>query len=338
MKTALIFGVNGQDGSYLAEFLLNKNYIVHGTRRYSSTGSLDNIKSVLNKKNFYLHFSDITDSSNIHNLISKCKPDEVYNLAAQSHVHVSFFTPEHTSDVDALGHLRVIEACRKINKKIKIYNASTSELFGSTKVKPQNERTPFEPVSPYSVSKQYAFEISKVYRNAYGMFICNGILFNHESPRRGLSFVTRKITSAVADIAARKIKSFSIGNLNAKRDWGYAKDYVEPMWLILQQKTPEDYVISTGKQHTVREFISKAFKHINIEIEWKGKGKKELGLNRKNKDVLVKVDPYYFRPNEVEDLLGDSTKAMKKLKWKSKTDIDTLVEIMMKYDLKNKNL
>ena len=338
MKIALIFGVNGQDGSYLAEFLLKKNYVVHGTRRYSSTGSLDNIKNVLTKKNFYLHFSDITDSSNIHNLISKCNPDEVYNLAAQSHVHVSFFTPEHTSDVDALGHLRVIEACRKINKKIKIYNASTSELFGSTKVRPQNEKTPFEPVSPYSVSKQYAFEISKVYRKAYGMFICNGILFNHESPRRGLSFVTRKITSAVADIAAKRIKFFSVGNLNAKRDWGYAKDYVEPMWLILQQKTPDDYVISTGKQHSVREFISKAFKHINIEIVWKGKDKNELGLNKKNKDVLVKIDPYYFRPNEVEDLLGDSTKAMKKLKWKSKTNLDSLIKIMMKHDLKLRGL
>ncbi|MDC3053324.1 GDP-mannose 4,6-dehydratase [Candidatus Pelagibacter sp.] len=338
MKKALIFGVNGQDGSYLSEFLLDKKYKVHGTRRYSSTGSLDNLKNILLNKNFNLHFSDITDSSNIHNLIAKCKPDEVYNLAAQSHVHVSFFTPEHTSDVDALGHLRVIEACRKINKKIKIYNASTSEIFGSTKIKPQNENTPFEPVSPYSVSKNYALEISRVYRKAYDMFICNGILFNHESPRRGLSFVTRKITSAIADIAASKIKSFSVGNLNAKRDWGYAKDYVEPMWLMLQQNKPEDYVISTGKQYTVREFISKAFKHINIDIIWRGKGKKELGINKKNKDILVKVDPYYYRPNEVEDLLGDSGKAKKNLGWKSKTDIDELIELMMRHDLKLRGL
>ncbi|MDC0446223.1 GDP-mannose 4,6-dehydratase, partial [Candidatus Pelagibacter sp.] len=309
-----------------------------GARRYSSTGSLYNLKNVLNHKNFSLHFSDITDSSNIHNLISKYKPDEVYNLAAQSHVHVSFFTPEHTSDVDGLGHLRVIEAARKINKKIKIYNASTSELFGSTKVKPQDEKTPFEPVSPYSVSKQYAFEISKVYRKAYGMFICNGILFNHESPRRGLSFVTRKITSAVADIAAKKINNFSVGNLNAKRDWGYAKDYVEPMWLMLQQKKPDDYVISSGKQYTVRQFISKAFKYINIDIAWKGDGKNELGINKKNNQILVKVDPYYYRPNEVEDLLGDSNKAKRKLNWKSKTNIDTLIKLMIKHDLKLRGL
>tara|TARA_B100001769_G_C22097694_1_gene592353 strand:+ start:506 stop:1522 length:1017 start_codon:yes stop_codon:yes gene_type:complete len=335
-KNAIIFGVNGQDGSYLAEFLIKKNYVVHGTRRYSSVNNIKNLYNVINEKNFFLHYSDVTDSSNIQSIINEFKPDEIYNLAAQSHVHVSFFTPEYTADVDALGHLKILEAARKIKKKIKIYNASTSELFGSTIQKPQNEMTTFEPVSPYSIAKQYAFGISKIYREAYGMFICNGILFNHESPRRGLSFITRKISKAVSDIINNKINFFSVGNLNAKRDWGYAKEYVVPMWKMLQKNKPDDYVIATGKQYTVREFITKCFKYVDKEITWTGTGDKELGKDKYGK-TLVKVDKFYYRPNEVRDLLGDSKKAQKELNWKPKTNIDGLVKIMMDHDLNLKN-
>ena len=335
-KKAIIFGVNGQDGSYLAEFLIKKNYVVHGTRRYSSINNIKNLYNVINEKNFFLHYSDVTDSSNIQSIINEFKPDEIYNLAAQSHVHVSFFTPEYTANVDALGHLKILEAARKIKKKIKIYNASTSELFGSTIQKPQNEMTAFEPVSPYSIAKQYAFGISKIYREAYGMFICNGILFNHESPRRGLSFITRKISKAVSDIINNKINFFSVGNLNAKRDWGYAKEYVVPMWKMLQKNKPDDYVIATGKQYTVREFITKCFKYVDIDITWTGTGDKELGKDKYGK-TLVKVDKFYYRPNEVRDLLGDSRKAQKELNWKPKTNIDGLVKIMMDHDLNLKN-
>ena len=245
------------------------------------------------------------------------------------------FTPEYTANVDALGHLKILEAARKLNKKIKIYNASTSELFGSTSEKPQNEKTLFEPVSPYSIAKQYAFGISKIYRQAYGMFICNGILFNHESPRRGLSFITRKITKSISEIVNNRINCFYVGNLNAKRDWGYAKEYVVPMWKMLQ-KTPDDYVISTGKQYTVRDFISKCFKYVKIDISWVGTGIKEHAVDKRGK-VLVKVDPFYFRPNEVRDLLGDCSKAKKKLKWYPRTDIDGLVKIMMDHDLNLEN-
>ena len=335
-KKAIIFGVNGQDGSYLAEFLIKKNYVVHGTRRYSSINNIKNLYNVINEKNFFLHYSDVTDSSNIQSIINEFKQDEIYNLAAQSHVHVSFFTPEYTANVDALGHLKILEAARKIKKKIKIYNASTSELFGSTIQKPQNEMTAFEPVSPYSIAKQYAFGISKIYREAYGMFICNGILFNHESPRRGLSFITRKISKAVSDIINNKINFFSVGNLNAKRDWGYAKEYVVPMWKMLQKNKPDDYVIATGKQYTVREFITKCFKYVDIDITWTGTGDKELGKDKYGK-TLVKVDKFYYRPNEVRDLLGDSRKAQKELNWKPKTNIDGLVKIMMDHDLNLKN-
>ncbi len=335
-KKALIFGVNGQDGSYLAELLISKKYVVHGTRRYSSTNNIKNLSSVINNQNFHLHYADVTDSSNIQSILNECRPDEIYNLAAQSHVHVSFFTPEYTANVDALGHLKILEAARKLNKKLKIYNASTSELFGSTGQKPQNERTFFEPVSPYSIAKQYAFGISKIYRQAYGMFICNGILFNHESPRRGLSFITRKITRAIADIVSKKIDCFSVGNLNAKRDWGYAKEYVFPMWKMLQKKKPDDYVISTGKQYSVRDFISRCFKYVKIDISWVGTGNKERAID-KNGKVLVKVDPFYFRPNEVGDLLGDSRKAKRELNWSPKTDIDGLVKIMMDHDLNLEN-
>ena len=335
-KKAIIFGVNGQDGSYLAEFLIKKNYVVHGTRRYSSVNNIKNLYNVINEKNFFLHYSDVTDSSNIQSIINEFKPDEIYNLAAQSHVHVSFFTPEYTADVDALGHLKILEAARKIKKKIKIYNASTSELFGSNIKKPQNEMTTFEPVSPYSIAKQYAFGISKIYREAYGMFICNGILFNHESPRRGLSFITRKISKAVSDIINNKINFFSVGNLNAKRDWGYAKEFVVPMWKMLQKNKPDDYVIATGKQYTVREFITKCFEYVDKEITWTGTGDKELGKDKYGK-TLVKVDKFYYRPNEVRDLLGDSRKAQKELNWKPKTNIDGLVKIMMDHDLNLKN-
>ena len=331
-KNALIFGVNGQDGSYLAEFLISKGYIVHGSRRYKSNESLDHLSKILKNKYFNLHYADITDASSVHSLIKKTKPDEIYNLAAQSHVHVSFFQPEYTANVDALGHLRILESVKSINKKIKVYNASTSELFGDNKKKPQNEKTIFCPVSPYSISKHYAYQISKVYRDAYGMFICNGILFNHESPRRGLSFVTRKITSAIAKIKQKKIKYFYVGNLNAKRDWGYAKEYVEPMWKMLQLSKADDYVISTGKQYSVKQFIEGCFKYINVKIKWSGSGNKEVGKDSNGK-ILVKIDPYYYRPNEVGDLLGDSRKAKKILGWESKTNITQLIEIMMQHDL-----
>jgi GDPmannose 4,6-dehydratase len=331
-KIALIFGVNGQDGSYLAEFLISKGYIVHGSRRYKSNENIKNLSAILEHKNFFLHYADITDSSSVYSLIKKCNPVEIYNLAAQSHVHISFFQPEYTANVDALGHLRILESVKSINPNIKIYNASTSELFGDNNQKPQNEKTLFSPVSPYSIAKQYAYGISKIYREAYGMFICNGILFNHESPRRGISFVTRKITSAVAKIKFKKLNYFYIGNLNSKRDWGFAKEYVVPMWKMLQMKKADDYIISTGKQFSVRYFIEKCFHYVDIKIKWSGKGNKEIGKDSSGK-ILVKIDPYYFRPNEVGDLLGNSKKAKKILGWKPETNLNQLVKIMMDYDL-----
>jgi len=338
-KIALITGVNGQDGSYLSEFLLKKNYIVHGIRRYSSTNSLKNLDNILKNKKFknffFLHYGDISDTDSLYQVIKKTKPQEIYNLAAQSHVHVSFMVPEYTAQVDALSQLRILEVVKEINPKIKIYQAATSELYGQSKSNILNEKTNFNPVSPYSVAKQYGFFISKVYRSAYNMFVCNGILFNHESPRRGLSFVTRKITSGVVDIIKGKSKILSIGNLNAKRDWGYAKEYVETMWKMLQQKRPDDYVIATGKQYSVKDFIEETFKYFNIYIIWKGKGSNEKGYDKKSGNLLVKVDPYYFRPNEVHNLKGDYRKAKKILKWKPKTSFKKLVEIMIEAELKN---
>lgn len=345
-KTALITGVTGQDGSYLSEFLLEKGYEVHGILRRSSsfnTGRiehlyLDNIISdIHNKHNFFLHYGDMTDSSSLINLIQQIQPDEIYNLAAQSHVKVSFEVPEYTADTDALGTLRILEAVRLLglNNKIKIYQASTSELFGLVQEVPQKETTPFYPRSPYGVAKQYGFWITKNYREAYNMFACNGILFNHESERRGETFVTRKITMAVSRIASGVQNKLYLGNLDAKRDWGYAKDYVECMWLILQHDKPEDFVIATGEMHSVREFCTLAFKEVGIDIDWNGNGANEVGIDKNTGNVLVQVDPQYFRPTEVEQLLGDPTKAKTLLNWNpTKTSFERLVKLMVKNDLK----
>ena len=340
MKTALITGITGQDGSYLAEFLLKKNYIVHGIRRYSSTQSNPaNLNDIRTNKKFYkkffLHYGDITDTDSIYRIIKKTNPVEIYNLAAQSHVLTSFQVPEYTSQVDAISQLRVIEVVKQLNPKIRIYQAATSELFGNSFVKFQNEKTRFEPVSPYSVAKLYGFYISKVYREAYNLFICNGILFNHESPRRGSSFVSKKIVESVKRIISGEITHFYLGNINSKRDWGYAKEYVESMWLMLQQKKPDAYVVATGQVHSVKEFVEEAFKYVNIKINWKGKDLGEVGYNAKTKKILVKIDPYYFRPNELVYLRGDCSKLKKILKWKPKTSFKDLVKLMMQSELKS---
>lgn len=340
MKKALITGITGQDGSYLAEFLLKKNYKVHGLRRYSSTeNKLKNLQDIINNKNlvknFYLHYGDITDTDSVYRIIQQTKPDEIYNLAAQSHVLTSFQVPEYTTQVDAVSQLRVIEVVKQINNKIKIYQAATSELFGNSNKKFQNEKTPFDPVSPYSVAKLYGFNISKVYRQAYKLFICNGILFNHESPRRGSSFVSKKIVESVKKIINGEITHFRLGNINSIRDWGYAKEYVESMWLMLQQKKPDDYVVATGQKHSVREFVEEAFKYVNIRINWKGKDLDEVGYNAKTKKILVKIDPYYFRPNELVYLRGDCSKLKKILKWEPKTSFKELVKLMMQSELKS---
>ena len=344
MKKALITGITGQDGSYLAEFLLNKGYEVHGILRRSSsfnTGRIEHlyiedlIEDMHNYKNFYLHYGDITDSTNIIALIQKIQPDEVYNLAAQSHVKVSFEIPEYTANVDALGTLRILEAVHLLGLDTKIYQASTSELYGLVQEIPQSETTPFYPRSPYGVAKLYGFWITKNYREAYNIFASNGILFNHESPRRGETFVTRKITLAVARIKLGKQKKLYLGNLNAKRDWGHAKDYVECMWLILQNDIPDDFVIATGEMHTVREFCELAFKEVGINIRWEGEGIDEKGINTETNDVLIEVDPKYFRPTEVDQLLGDPSKAVEKLGWNpTQTPFETLVKEMVQEDLK----
>lgn len=345
MKKALITGVNGQDGSYLSEFLLDKGYEVHGIIRRSSSFNRDRIEHIYlddflhdKKSMFELHYGDMTDSSSIIRIIQQVQPDEIYNLAAQSHVQVSFDTPEYTANVDALGTLRILEAVRilGIEGKTRIYQASTSELYGKVQEVPQSETTPFYPRSPYGVAKLYGFWITKNYREAYGMYACNGVLFNHESERRGENFVTRKITLGVAKIAKGLQKTLKLGNLDAKRDWGYAKDYVECMWLILQQDNPEDYVIATGEMITVRSFVEKAFRVLDIEIVWKGEGIEEKGYNKKTGDLLVKVDPKYFRPAEVDLLVGNPEKAEKQLGWNPRTtSIDDLVKIMVQYDYKN---
>ena len=340
MKTALITGVNGQDGSYLAEFLLEKGYKVYGLVRRASTNNTERIDGLFldsygeNKLN--LVYGDMTDSMNIIRIIKDIQPDEIYNLAAQSHVAVSFEEPEYTANNDGIGTLRILEAVRilGLEKKTKIYQASTSELFGKVAEIPQKETTPFHPRSPYGVAKMYGFWIVKHYREAYNMFAVNGILFNHESERRGETFVTRKITLAAARIAAGKQQKLSLGNLNAKRDWGYAKDYVECMWMILQHETPEDFVIATGETRTVREFCTIAFKTAGIEIEWQGEGINEKGINKATGEVVVDVNPKYFRPAEVDLLLGDPTKAKEKLGWDPrKTSFEELVQIMVKSDM-----
>lgn len=335
MKRALITGITGQDGSYLAESLLAKGYSVYGMRRRSSVFNTERIDHIINKDNdFHLVYGDMTDSLSITKIIDNVKPDEIYNLAAQSHVGVSFETPEYTANVDGLGTLRVLEAVRmlKLIDKTKIYQASTSELYGAALQHPQNENTPFNPVSPYGVAKLYAFWITKSYRDAYGMYACNGILFNHESPRRGLTFVSRKITSALTKIKHGKLDCLYLGNLNSLRDWGHAEDYVEMQHLMLQQDTPKDYVIATGNQISVREFVNLTSNELSMDIKWKGEGKQEVALY--NGKEIIRVDPKYYRPNEVESLLGDASLAFKELKWKPKHDIKSLISQMVNTDLK----
>ncbi|MEY2922656.1 MAG: GDP-mannose 4,6-dehydratase [Bacteroidota bacterium] len=345
MKTALITGINGQDGSYLAELLLEKGYFVHGIIRRSSTFNTERIehlyiesliKDLHLKQQIKLHYGDMTDSTNLIRLIQQIKPDEIYNLAAQSHVKVSFELPEYTAETDGIGTLRLLEAIRicGLEQKTKIYQASTSELYGKVQEIPQTETTPFYPRSPYGVAKIYAFWITKNYRESYNIFAVNGILFNHESERRGETFVTRKITLAVARIKNGLQEKLYLGNLNSLRDWGYAKDYVECMWLMLQQDKPEDYVIATGEQHSVREFCELAFKEVGISIKWEGENENEKGICSETGKVLIEVDPNYYRPAEVETLLGNPNKAKTQLGWNpTKTSFEELVKIMVTHDL-----
>ncbi|MGW9098526.1 GDP-mannose 4,6-dehydratase [Priestia aryabhattai] len=346
MKTALITGVTGQDGSYLAELLLEKGYEVHGLIRRSSSYNQERLEdllteeaasALLNNSNFHLHYGDVTDALNVTRIIGDIQPDEIYNLAAQSHVRVSFDMPGYTLDVDAKGTLNILEAVRilGLTDKTRVYQASTSELYGKVQEVPQKETTPFYPRSPYGVAKIYGFWITKNYRESYNMFAVNGILFNHESERRGETFVTRKITLAASRIAQGKQQKLTLGNLDSLRDWGYAKDYVECMWLILQHDKPEDFVIATGEMHSVREFVQLAFKHTGIEIEWSGEGLEEKGTNKATGEVIVEIDPKFFRPAEVDQLLGDPTKAKTLLNWNpTKTSFEELVRIMVEEDMK----
>ena len=333
MSKALITGITGQDGSYLAEFLLDKGYEVHGLVRRSSTDNTDRISHLLNENKVTLHYGDLTDANSLSRLLYKIEPDEVYNLAAQSHVKVSFDIPEFTADVNAIGTLRLLDSIREVNDKIKFYQASSSELFGKVREIPQNENTQFYPRSPYAVSKLYAYWITINYREAYNLFASNGILFNHESPRRGKNFVTRKITTGIADILKGKLDCLYLGNLDAKRDWGYAGDYVEAIWLILQQNQPDDFVVATGETHTVREFCELAFKIVGINLIWQGEGLNETGVDKDTGRVLVRVSEKFFRPAEVDLLLGDPTKAKTRLGWKPRVSFEELVEMMMKSDL-----
>lgn len=335
-KTALITGVTGQDGSFLAEFLLEKGYDVHGIIRRSSVDYRERIAHLEGKANFHLHYADLGDSMSVMQVVRKVRPDEIYNLAAQSHVQVSFDSPEFTADVDAVGVLRVLEAVRMcgLEKSCRIYQASTSELYGKVEEVPQNENTPFHPYSPYAVAKLYGFWIVKEYREAYNMFCCSGILFNHESERRGETFVTRKITLAAARIAQGKQDKLYLGNLSSLRDWGYARDYVECMWLILQNEKPEDFVIATGEQHSVREFATLAFRYVGIDIRWEGEGLDEKGIDAATGRVLVEVSPDFYRPTDVVNLWGDPTKARALLGWNpSKTPFEKLVKIMVDADM-----
>ena len=347
-KIALITGITGQDGAYLAEFLLSKNYIVHGIKRRSSSFNTERIDHLFQERSddstFILHYGDMSDGMNITRLIRDVNPDEIYNLAAMSHVRVSFDTPEYTANIDAIGTLRILEAVRLLGmeKKVKVYQASTSELFGKVQETPQSELTPFYPRSPYGVAKMYAYWITKNYREAYGIFACNGILFNHESPMRGETFVSRKITRAVTRIYVGLQNQLLIGNLDAKRDWGHAKDYVKSMWMMLQQDKADDFIIASGQNFSVREFIIKSFKLVGIDVDFKGSGVNETGvitkiINQSNDlkvgQTIVKVDPVYFRPSEVDTLLGDSNKARTKLKWKPEYDFDSLVKEMVQSDL-----
>ena len=335
-KIALITGITGQDGSYLAEFLLEKGYEVHGTIRRSSVDFRERIAHLEGKPHFHLHYADLGDSMSILGVVGKVRPTEIYNLAAQSHVQVSFDSPEFTADVDAVGVLRILEAVRQLGlaEQCRIYQASTSELYGKVEEVPQNENTPFHPYSPYAVAKQYGFWIVKEYREAYNMYCCSGILFNHESERRGETFVTRKISLAAARIKQGKQDKLYLGNLGSLRDWGYAKDYVECMWLILQQDKPEDFVIATGVQHSVREFCYYAFKRVGIELEFKGEGADEKGIDKATGNVLIEVSPDFYRPTDVVNLWGDPTKAKAKLGWNpSKTSFEELVNLMVDHDM-----
>ena len=341
-KRAFITGITGQDGSYLTELLLEKGYEVHGLVRRSSsfnTQRIDHLYRDIHDSDvkLFLHYGDLTDSCNLNRLLEKIEPDEIYNLGAQSHVRVSFDVPEYTSDVDAMGTLRLLDAIKETCVKTKFYQASTSELFGGSKQIPQDENTPFYPRSPYAVAKLYSYWITRNYREAYGLHASNGILFNHESPRRGETFVTRKITMAVARIVCGLIPCLYIGNLDAKRDWGYAPDYVNLMWMMLQQDTPDDYVVATGESHTVREFIERAFSVVGISIAWKGCCVDEVGYNSDNGDILVRIDSRYFRPTEVDFLLGCSKKAQERLGWKPSVTFERLVQIMVEADLKAVN-
>ena len=340
-KTALIFGITGQDGSYLADFLLKKKYIVHGVKRRSSSLNTSRIDHIyqdphVKKRNFVLHYGDVTDTLSVSSIIGKIKPDEIYNLAAQSHVSVSFEVPEYTANADALGALRILESIKAhdLINKTKFYQAGTSEMFGKTHQAPQTEKTSFYPRSPYGVAKLYAHWITINYREAYNMFSCNGILFNHESPRRGETFVTRKIVIGLCKIKKGKEKTVYLGNLEAKRDWGHAKDYVEAMWKMLQQKKPSDYVIATGKQYSVKAFTNMVLRELGISHHWKGKGLNEKCYNEKG-ECIVQVDSNYFRPLEVDTLLGDAKKAKKLLKWKPKKNINALVKEMVTKEMKN---
>jgi GDPmannose 4,6-dehydratase len=339
-KVALITGITGQDGAYLAEFLLGKGYIVHGIKRRSSLFNTDRIDHLYQdtheqKVNFFLHYGDLTDSTNLIRLIQETKPDEIYNLAAQSHVKVSFETPEYTANADGIGALRILEAIRILGmeKTTRFYQASTSELYGLVQEVPQKETTPFYPRSPYGVAKLYAFWITKNYREAYGMYACNGILFNHESPLRGETFVTRKVTRGVAKIHLGLQEKLYMGNIDAERDWGHARDYVEGMWLMLQQNKADDYVLATNRKCSVRRFIEMAFAEVGITLEWQGTGEAEKGINKADGKVLVEIDPRYFRPTEVDLLIGDASKAKAELGWEPKTTVEELVREMVQADL-----
>ena len=338
-KIALITGVTGQDGAYLAELLLNKNYEVHGIKRRASsfnTSRIDHLYKDKHKEdvNFFLHYGDLTDSTNLIRIIQEVQPHEIYNLGAQSHVKVSFEVPEYTANSDAVGTLRILEAIRilKMENKVKFYQASTSELYGKVQEIPQTETTPFYPRSPYGVAKSYAFCIVKNYREAYGMFACNGILFNHESPLRGETFVTRKITRAASKIKLGLQEKLYLGNLNAQRDWGHAKDYVEGMWRMLQHEKPEDFVLATGKTTTIREFCNLSFKELGIEIKWEGEGENEVGIDQSSNKVIISIDNNYYRPTEVDLLIGDASKAKKLLNWIPKYDLESLVKEMVNTD------
>tara|TARA_B100000965_G_C19503672_1_gene718618 strand:+ start:113 stop:1150 length:1038 start_codon:yes stop_codon:yes gene_type:complete len=338
-KIALIFGVTGQDGSYLSKFLLNKGYIVHGVKRRSSSFNTKRVDSIYRdpnekKSNFFLHYGDLVDSLSILNLIKKTKPNEIYNLGAQSHVHVSFEVPEYTANVNAIGTLRILDAIKTLKKKIKFYQAGTSEMFGHAKNKTQNEKTPFYPKSPYGASKIYSHWITVNYRESYKIFASNGILFNHESPVRGETFVTKKIIKALVKIKYKKQKKLYLGNLYTKRDWGYAGEYVEAMWKILQLKKPDDFIIATGKQYSIKIFINKVCKKLGLNIYWKGKGLKEVAVLKSSKKNIIQIDKKYFRPSEVDSLKGDMSKARKILKWQPKINIDQLISLMIEHELK----